>query len=334
MASADHFARPLNFSFAAKKANMSCNVFSHSTGSLFHWSTLALQFISAPATNQTEIEWLLLRTDALQELLLRRDKESCTQGIIDVDNSYMDGVHSSPGQHHSHFWTLAPHARIDTIASAVCFDIAEPFCRDEIEQFISFASAICTRSGVISSVTVNIGNNKHTQTLFVAVTKSFEFVCYVDKVFLYTKQLPFTSSTIADSMMLQITNHASNPLLVFCVEHSVLVIDLLHNGNVLKEFSNIGGCMCASLFHPLSQQLFIIPSKEVERVDIHSIPGGFVHRDNSTSSIGTSTHLDSVLVLSDWFVYELPDASADGNTALAKCRSIDPTGRWREGTVH
>ncbi len=114
----------------------------------------------------------------------------------------------------------------------------------------------------------------------------------------------------------------------------MLVIDLLHNGNVLKEFSNTGACVCASLFHPLSQELFIIPSKEVERLDIHSIPGGFVHRDSNTLHESTSGSSDSVLVLSNWFVYELPEARSDRNAGLAKCRSMDPTGRWREGTVH
>ena len=326
--SANHFAHPLVFSLAVENANLRCNVFSHSAGSCFHWNTLALQFISTSAANQIENEWLLLRTSALQELLLHTGEEPMLQDIAAIDNS--------PGQCRSHLWTLVPHALIDSITSAVCSGLDElSLYQDELDQYISFAGVSCVRTGVTSSTKVNPDMNKHSPTLFIAVTKNFELVFYVNQVLRYTKQLPYTrytSSVDAGSIMLQITNSASNPLLILCAGHSVLLIDILHSGSVLKEFSNAGACVCASLFHPLAQQLFIIPTNEVGRLCIQSIPGGYVHRDCINSSGSNSSSSDSVL--SDWFVYELPEATVDGNTGLTNCRSMDPTGRWREGKRH
>ena len=330
--SANHFAHPLVFLLTAEKANLYCNVFSHGAGSLFQCNTLALQFISTTAANKIENEWLLLRTSALHELLLRIDRESCIQDVAAIDCPNTDGIHPSPGPYRSHLWTIAQHPYIDSIASAVWSELDKmSLYQDELDQYINFAGVSCVRTGLTSATKVNPEHNSHTQTVFIAVTKNFELVCYVDKVLQYTKQLPFPNSAGAGSIMLQITNHASNPLLMLCVEHSVLLIDIMHSGSVLKEFSKVGACVCRSLFHPLAQQLFIIPSKEVGRLDIQSIPGGYVYRNSNASSGSNSSSGDGVL--SDWFVYELPENNVDSVTELTKCRSMDPIGRWREGTL-
>ena len=145
---------------------------------------------------------------------------------------------------------------------------------------------------------------------------------------------------------------AINPILLLQYDGTLLLLDVINNGAIMKEFSNVGAYLCAPLFHPLQLQLWIIPHTSVVQIKLQYLQGGSVSNasqlyiENKTSD---TLEEPVALSLSNWFVYELPltraqllnlqssghshaDYSDCGiNKQAFKCRSMDAKGLWREG---
>jgi hypothetical protein len=175
----------------------------------------------------------------------------------------------------------------------------------------------------------------------VAVTATGRLLCCVQGTVLWETQLPISADFRSAKVELQLTVSAQTPLLVGCAGR-LLVLDVLRRGTVMREFTHVGAYMLAPWFDPLSEQLLILPVSTVAQLGIQSVTHGreLVPLDSQSTVNSIATHAngdqcyDSSLRLNNWFVYELSRSPAvPGDTSVVACRSMDPHGAWREGTL-
>jgi hypothetical protein len=176
----------------------------------------------------------------------------------------------------------------------------------------------------------------------VAATTAGRLLCCVHGTVLWETQMPISADLHGAKVELQLTTSAQAPLLLVGCAERLLVLDVLRRGAVMREFTHVGAYMLAPWFDPLSEQLLILPVTTVDRLGIQSVTHGRVlvppGSKSTVDSIATHAYGDqcgdSTLPLTNWFVYELPRSPAvPGDTSVVTCRSMDPHGAWREGTM-
>jgi hypothetical protein len=176
----------------------------------------------------------------------------------------------------------------------------------------------------------------------VAATATGRLLCCVQGTVLWQTQMPISVDLHSAKVELQLTASAQTPLLLVGCAGRLLVMDVLKRGAVLREFTHVGAYVVAPWFDPLSEQLLILPVSTVARLGIQSVTHGrvLVPPDSKSTADNSATHVngdqcgDSSPPLTNWFVYELPRSPAvPGDTSVVACRSMDPHGAWREGTL-
>lgn len=329
ISSGELFSQPIVLSYAQDAANMHCDVFAKSCTGGNKQDTLALRFTQSTSAGNTTsssnrtavsvIEWLLLDTTQLHHLL---------------HNTASGSVKFSKLGMHSNFCAFVAHSTVPSIDCAIVTTN-----KVDYNQYYDFlqASAYCNDNTVSASCSDTTPSQR---SLYVGIDKTHQLKCFLDNVLLYTTALPVSYTPHTTHMSL---TNTTQPLLLLSQSTTLLLIDVLHKGAVLKEFSNVGAYVCSSLFHPLSQELFIIPHKESIRWNMWGVTGGYCYTPTDiTTSVATGTSTtttaNATLPLSDWFVYELPlehtaTSAGNGSTSTTRytCRSLDCTGRWRKG---
>jgi hypothetical protein len=184
--------------------------------------------------------------------------------------------------------------------------------------------------------------------LAMILTTAGELLCVANGRVLYQRQLPLLPAAHSgQDVHMQFTSSARAPLLLVSRDSTLLVVDVLHNGAVLKEFTHVGAYICAPLLHPLEEHLMVIPASEVERLGVTQVTHGHVvcassmnlagivrgeglGRSPSKSKKTAAESQAKGLGLTDFFVYELPSGGTETG-ASEGCRSMNPQCWWREG---
>lgn len=349
----DTFNQPLVLTVKSDIGYVHCVAFQHNIAEHSSTQLKSYIFMRFRGSVSSSREWIVL--DCTNIYSMREQSDSIIEGELMYDSGDNSSLLSQ--RHRS---VCLPNDR--PVSSIV---VQEGFPGLEVSgtEVVNIAYATIIGGSRYSSNirhTAVAGAQRRRSKSLLAVTlcTSGLLSCSENGQFTFKRALPLAGVTGHDYLYeieLRTTDSATSPLLLLQYRHTLLVLDLMNEGTVLKEFSNIGAYACAPLFHPLECHLLIVPASEQATRKLTFLSHGKTY-NGSTDGL-----LDSAVVepaaaapsnggeasLQNYFVYELPTSPSNttlrvnrngigvragaGAGAPSVCRSMDPHGLWREG---